>query len=122
MDLMDLEARLGTKLEGMDAARAAAALEDVTATVLGLVSPDVAAVWEHAMPGSVKAVVMRAAVRLYTNPAGAELLTVADVSTNFGSQGGLLTGDEVAAVQRAADLSARALGAGSRRLYTLFTA
>lgn len=75
-DIAELEARLGRQLDSTDLDRARAVLEDASALVreeVGYsvwIDPDTGAFLPAQVPGSVKAIVLRAAERAMRNPGG----------------------------------------------------
>lgn len=102
--LADFERRLGVSLEGPEAERAQAALEDATTLVLAEVSPAVAARWSaDGLPGPVRIVALKAARREFDNPEGYRSEGLGEHSAEVETATGVyLTEAERATVARAA--------------------
>jgi hypothetical protein len=106
----DLEARLGRTFEGGELTRAIAILEDATALVrdeVGYtvwVDPDTGALLVALVPGSVRAVVLRAAERAIRNPGGFSSESSGDYTyqrTGTQQPGVFLTDGELRILRRA---------------------
>jgi len=109
VDVGPLEARLGRELGGVELARAVAVLEDATELVRGevgyevWVDPDTGTLLVSTVPGSVRAVVLRAAERAMRNPGGFSSESSGDYSyQRTGVQPGVyLTDGELRILRRA---------------------
>jgi hypothetical protein len=108
--IADLEARLGLTFEGGELTRAIAVLEDATALVrdeVGYtvwVDPDTGALLVALVPGSVRAVVLRAAERAIRNPGGFSSESSGDFTyqrTGTQQPGVFLTDGELKILRRA---------------------
>jgi hypothetical protein len=106
----DLEARLGLTFEGGELTRAIAVLEDATALVRDEVGytvwadPDTGALLVALVPGSVRAVVLRAAERAIRNPGGFSSESSGDFTyqrTGTQQPGVFLTDGELKILRRA---------------------
>ena len=108
-DVADLEARLGRQLNSVELDRARAVLEDASALVreeVGYsvwIDPDTGAFLPAQVPGSVKAIVLRAAERAMRNPGGFSAESSGDYSyQRTGVQIGVYLSDgEIATLRRA---------------------
>lgn len=98
--LVAFEERLGRSLSADEAARAQAALHDVSVLVRA------AAGWTtnpSEIPEGAVSVTLAAAIRAFEIPAGVNTLTIGNVTMRFDASGAYLTADEAAQVASASD-------------------
>ena len=105
--LSSLEARLGLALgtlQGEDAIRAEAALDDAATLILAEVSASTAATWSADAPAVVVLVALKAARREFENPQGYNTESLGNHTVGLSETSGVyLTGREIAQVRRAAN-------------------
>ncbi|ANF30818.1 hypothetical protein A0130_03185 [Leifsonia xyli] len=104
--LSALTSRLGIAadgLDGLDTARASAALDDATALALAEVTPAAGDAWLTKCPPVVTLVILKAARREFENPRGFVTETQGERSATLAvSSGVYLTAREIATIRRAA--------------------
>lgn len=113
-----LERRLGIpedSLEGVDRARAEAALDDASTLILAEVSPALASSWVHSAPSIVAIVALKAARREFDNPRGLRSETLGEHTVGLSETSGVFLSErEVRQITRAAS-GKRASAVGSIR-------